>query len=294
MIRIGIIDHFLDEWHANMYPGWIRDPRHGGKFDVVSAWANIDSPNGIPTDEWCKRNRVNRALSRSELVDCCDAILVLSPDNPEYHEALSAEALMSGKPVYIDKTFALSLDSAKRMYETARIHKTPLYSTSALRYATELKWLTKHVDSGNRVEFASVRGPGSFATYGIHQIELLVRAMGAGAQSVIAFGSNMAPILHFEYADNRHSIMNHLKNCNFSIALQTTHENCFVTDIMDGFWDGFIDDLLRFFKTRHVSVKEGEVCSAIAMYEAGYAALQNPGKRIQIPTGGNLSRQGGV
>ena len=40
-MKIGFIDYFLDEWHANNYPKFIAD-ECGDDFTVAYAYAEID------------------------------------------------------------------------------------------------------------------------------------------------------------------------------------------------------------------------------------------------------------
>ena len=163
MRKIGFIDYFLDEWHANNYPAWIADPRNFGRYEIAYAWADADKPGGLTTGEWCAKFRVARSASIDELIGKSDCVAVLSPDNPERHEALSELALRSGKPVYVDKTFAVTREAADRMFDLAEKYSTPMYSTSALRYAKELGWLRENGMAQADVQFASARGPGIFA-----------------------------------------------------------------------------------------------------------------------------------
>ena len=37
-MKVGFIDYFLDEWHANNYPEWIKDMSNG-RYEVAYAWA---------------------------------------------------------------------------------------------------------------------------------------------------------------------------------------------------------------------------------------------------------------
>jgi hypothetical protein len=55
MKKIGFIDYFLDEWHANNYPSWIRDncAANGRDLELAYAWADIDKAGGISTEAWC-------------------------------------------------------------------------------------------------------------------------------------------------------------------------------------------------------------------------------------------------
>jgi hypothetical protein len=62
MKRIGLIDYYLSEWHANHYPEWIRQANEalGTDYRVTMAWAECEiSPiDGVSTDEWCEKNGV--------------------------------------------------------------------------------------------------------------------------------------------------------------------------------------------------------------------------------------------
>lgn len=42
MKKIGLIDYYLDEWHANHYPAWITEANAG--FQVCYAYAEADVP----------------------------------------------------------------------------------------------------------------------------------------------------------------------------------------------------------------------------------------------------------
>ncbi|MFA7637599.1 MAG: hypothetical protein WCX81_07535, partial [Monoglobales bacterium] len=55
MIKIGFIDYFLSEWHADMYPKWIEE-KTGGKYKVCYAYGKIDSPvGGMTNKEWAEK-----------------------------------------------------------------------------------------------------------------------------------------------------------------------------------------------------------------------------------------------
>ena len=115
-MKIGFIDYFLDEWHANHYPEWIRQASNG-EMTVCYAYADIDSPfGGKTTAEWCAAYGVEQCKTIEELVEKSDCIVVLSPDNCEQHERLCQSPLHSGKRCYVDKTFAPDLETAQRIF----------------------------------------------------------------------------------------------------------------------------------------------------------------------------------
>ena len=111
--KIGCIDYYLDEWHANNYPAWI-EKASGGAYTVAYAYGEIDSPlGGKTTAQWCDAMHVERCESIDALIEKSDCIIVLSPDNPKQHWALCQKPLRSGKRVYVDKTFAPTAQIAR-------------------------------------------------------------------------------------------------------------------------------------------------------------------------------------
>lgn len=99
MIKIGFIDFYLDEWHANNYPKWIQEQSEllGIPFKVAYAWEDHAREGGLSGKEWCAKFGVELLESREAVCEKSDVIVVLSPDNAEEHERLGREALMSGQ-----------------------------------------------------------------------------------------------------------------------------------------------------------------------------------------------------
>lgn len=170
MKKIGFIDYYISEWHANNYPLWMKAQR-ADDFDLCYVWAEKDiSPvDGRNTDEWCAQFGVERCASIAELCQKSDCIVILAPSNPEKHLAYASEALKYGKDTYIDKTFAPDHATAKKIFDIAQKYGTRFFSSSALRYATELDALVG-------VSGATTTGGGSsIEEYIIHQAEMLVK-----------------------------------------------------------------------------------------------------------------------
>ena len=227
MKRIGFIDYFLDEWHANNYPQWIAENcrNKGRDLEFAYAFAEIDKPGGLDTDSWCKKYGAEKLSSIDELVKKSDCIIVLSPDNPEHHERLSRIPLMSGKPVYIDKTFSPDLKTGVRIFEHAEKHGTPMFSSSALRFTKELaEYPNEEVNPGT-VEFVATTGPGSFETYSVHQLEMIVSLMGPGARRVKSLSTKNNRVLIMEYPDGRRASMHQMSKLPFQLTLQLKNGN---------------------------------------------------------------------
>lgn len=270
-MKLGLIDYYLDEFHANKYPGWIKEAS-SGEIQAVYAYAKIDSPNdgGLTTDKWCEVHGLQRINSIEELVDKSDGIIVLSPDNPEYHEELCQLPLRSGKPVYVDKTFAETKAIAERIFSIATSHNTPCYSTSALRYASEYADIDR-----SQVERIISRGPGPLAGYSIHQIEPIVALMGPGVRRVKYTGTTNLPAYICEYTDRRRAaVSHHGSECPFGMIVDFKGGSSKVVTVESDFFKSFICDMVDFFRSGDVKVPHEETIVAIAVLEAAIKASQ--------------------
>ena len=135
--RIGFIDLYINNWHANNYPAWFRTAKRADEFELGYAYEETPAPGSPSLEDWCAKNGMRPAHDIETVVANSDCLCVLAPNNPEAHDRLAALPLAAGKPLYVDKTFAPDKATAARFFETARRHGTPLMSTSALRYGEE-------------------------------------------------------------------------------------------------------------------------------------------------------------
>ena len=68
-MKIGFIDYYLDEWHANAYPAMIHEASNG-EMEVVYAYGQIASPiTGMTTQQWCEKYGVTMCDSIEELIE---------------------------------------------------------------------------------------------------------------------------------------------------------------------------------------------------------------------------------
>ena len=267
-MKLGLVDYFLDEFHANYYPEWIKEAS-GGEITAVYAYAEINSPKGgLTTDEWCAKYGIERVSSIEELVEKSDGIIVLSPDNPERHEELCRLPLQSGKPVYVDKTFAETKEIAERIFAAAVKHGTPCYSSSALRYATEYADIDR-----SQIENIVSRGPGSVETYTIHQLEPIIALMGPDIARVVFTGTKKWPAYVCEFADGRKaSVSHHSYECPFGMAIDFKDGTTKVIEVKSDFFKNFIAEMVDFFRTGKIKVPHEETIAVIASIEAAVKA----------------------
>ncbi len=284
MKTIGFIDHYIDEWHANNYPDWIRQSALGDKFDVVLAWEETTPEGKMSIDKWCAHQGVQKAAGIAQVVDRCDCIVVLSPDNPERHEDLADLPLRSGKPVYIDKPIAPSLAAAQRLFEKAHSHSTPMMSCSALRFGSALQDAVNEKVAQEPVHFVGARGGGSsFAVYSIHQLEMLVTLLGTGAEKVMQCGNQYAHVMLIHYRDGRRGAINVIDSHPFQLSVQYGDNQCIAIDTIDDFYPGLIEAMLHFFETGVSPISEEQTLEVAALNEAGVASLEAPYQWVKVP-----------
>ncbi|OCT12230.1 hypothetical protein A8709_30800 [Paenibacillus pectinilyticus] len=278
MKKIGFIDYFLDEWHAEKYPGWLSKASNE-RMEVAYAYGKANVDGKLSNAEWSEKKGIQLLHSIEEVVEKSDYLVVLSPDHAIYHEELSWLPLQSGKPTYIDKTFAPDRASALRMIEHADKHRTPMYSTSALRFAAEYADLEKQ-------GIASIcsLGPGLFENYAIHQVEPIISVMGTDVKRVMWTGTDKTPSLIIGYSDGRQATINlYGWECPFTMALHYDAGNSKFLKIESDFFGAFIANMIQFFDSGQPPVSHVETIAIATVLEMGMIAAKTPYQWLQLP-----------
>lgn len=279
MIKVGFIDYYLDEWHANNYPAWLKEASNG-EIVVAYCWAQIDSPHGgLTTAQWADKNGITLCQTQDELIEKSDVLCVLAPDNPETHEELTRKALQSGKITYIDKTFAPDLATAKRIFALADQCGTATMTSSALRYATEYTQL----DTTGLEAVFSVGGDDP-DVHLIHQLEPIVMLCGTEAVRAKNAGTVDYPLYVIEYKDGRRvSCACSGDGHPFQMSLAFKDRTCKTFSVASDFFHAFIVDLVEFYRTGIVTIPHEQTLAVMGMREACMRAKSIPDQWVDIP-----------
>lgn len=277
MLKIGFADYYLDNWHANYYPGFLREAiaKYGYDAAVTSAYALHDKEGGMTSVQWCRKNHMQLMGSMEEMIDSVDAIMVIAADNSSWHEEVCRLPLASGKPVFVDKTFAQDLETGKKMFEWAEKHSTPVMSTSAQRYCPSIQDYLER--EKGRTRFMSTVGPHDLSNYAVHQFEPIVAVMGIGVKRVKAFAvGNKVTQLILDYGDG--------KTASFTQTPNPWAEFCFM--VSDGekgerldssdFYVPTMKAILDFFETGISPVSKEETLEILALIDAAKEARETP------------------
>lgn len=281
MKKIGFIDYYLSEWHADNYPNWIKEANAalGTDYQVAYGWAELDvSPrDGVTTAQWCEKFGVTPCATLEEICEKSDVLLILAPSDPEKHLPYAKVALTYGKPTYIDKTFAPDLAEAKEMFAIAAAHSTPLFSSSALRYATEL-------DSVEGCYRIMTTGSGKTADeYIVHQAEMVVKKLGLGAKTAMAepWGEDEV-IFRVGYDDSRSAVMCYTQKASPFTLYMVGKEKTSWKKADSAFFPALLTDILRFYEEKTVSFDVAETLEVMKIREGVLKARETPNTWIEL------------
>ena len=281
-LKIGFADDYLDNWHCNYYPGFLRGAIRdlGLDMEVTHAYGMRTAPSGVTTGDWCRERDMIACRSMEELVESVDAVMVIAADDSRTHEEVSRIPLASGKPCFVDKTFAYDLAAAKRMYALADEHKTPVFSSSAQRYCQDvIDYKAAHPD---KPLFVSTVGPHSLDNYAVHQLEVIEALMGAGIRRLKAFaaGEGVTQLI-LDYGDGRFASFMQTPQPWAEFNFMVTEDGCgtngrrLVSDDRN-FYRNLMEAILGFFASGITPVPREETLEIVSVIETAREARRRP------------------
>ena len=191
-MKLGIIG--LDSSHAVQFSRILNGERelfHIGGHPVTAAY-----PGPVSQDFDMSRDRMENFTrevagdwgvklysSIAEVMKNSDAVFLEQVDARRRLEQFR-EMVCFGKPIYVDKPFALNTADCREMFKLAGQYGVPVLSTSSLRFADGLTAALKQCE-WHSVIGADFFGPMPFTAtqpgyfwYGVHMADMLYRTMG--------------------------------------------------------------------------------------------------------------------
>jgi len=200
----------------------------------------------------------------STIEECCeksDVLLILAPSTPEKHLPYAKIALSYKKPTYIDKTFAPNLAQAKEIFSIAAKYGTPVFSTSALRYADELK------DVEGARSLITTGGGRSAEEYVVHQLEMIVKTMGCDVSAVSATAQGDQRIYRVLYKDGRAATAIYAPALPFSFCGELADGSSVSRNASSDFFKMLIYKILCFYENGDVDFSAEETLKVMQLRE---------------------------
>ena len=280
MKKIGFVDYYISEWHANNYPAWIKEASEklGLEYEVAYAWAEeyvspVDKRN---TDEWCRDFCIERCETIAELCEKSDFLVVLAPSNPEKHLDYASEVLKYGKRTYIDKTFAPDYKTARKIFNIGEKYGADFFSSSALRYNSALDGL-----AGSKY-ITTFGGGSNFPEYAVHQAEMVIATMRCEAVSAKVEKQGSQFITSVKLADGRAATMIYAPSLSYGIMAEREDGTSVYKSAAAGHFQSLMLDILNFFETGEHSFDPSETLLVMKLRESMLRGTESLGEWIEV------------
>jgi predicted dehydrogenase len=218
MIRLGIVDfdtsHVVEITRRLEHKGVAKDQWvEGARIVAACPGESKIMPERIPGyKKEMEKLGIPLVEKPEELIGKVDGVLVESQEGG-VHLARARPFLEASLPCFIDKPFTCSLEDARKIVALAEKKKVGVFSSSSLRYATELTAFLADSDHGpiqGVVAYGPApvheadpkRNPGLYH-YGIHVVEILYTLMGPGCQRVTCTHDRSVDVVTGQWKDGR-------------------------------------------------------------------------------------------
>lgn len=300
-LKLGIIG--LDTSHVIVFSDEFNntEAKHhipGAKVVAAFPGGSPDLPSSIDrvpgyTKDLREKFGVQIMDSIEAVVAASDAILHTSLDGRTHLEQFKRIAAAGpGKPVFVDKPFALSTAVAKEIFAVAAQHGCPIFTSSSLRFTGAL---TRVVTPETRptVKGAQFSGPAAFEAtnpgfywYGIHPIEMLYTTMGPGCRSVRCVGLDHFDVITGVWADGRIGTVQTNRTGNYEyhglVHFEKTTVPVNVQTETKGFFSCLAEVIIEFFRTGTPPVDAAETVELIRFIEAANESRAHGGREVTL------------
>ena len=294
-IRIGIIG--LDTSHVPAFTSLFNDPKNqgdlagfkvvagyrGGSKDIKASYSRVDMFTAQIRDKY----GVEIVDTIDELVEKVDVVLIESVDGrPHLEQAMPV--FKAGKKVFIDKPIAGSLADVLMIFAMAKKYNTPVFSSSSLRFATNIQAVKKDPKLGK------VRGCFSYSPceiephhpdlfwYGVHGVESLYTIMGTGCKSVTRTHAKDADCVTGLWADGRIGTYRGLRVAANYGTVTFGDKGIVSTTGYVGGYRPLVVEIAKFFRTGVPPVSAEETTEIFAFMEAADESKRQNGAPVTL------------
>jgi predicted dehydrogenase len=214
--RIGIIG--LDTSHTVAFTKLLQgDAPPEQKVDGMRVVKAMRFPSVFQTEEGQNDRQAQLEKWGVTMVDTVADVLrdvdaiFLEINDPALHLEYFEKVAACGKPIFLDKPLASSLESGRKIAAIAQANSTRVWSASSLRFTKKLVSMMQEI---SEPLLCNVYGPlgkaaagSDLVWYGCHATEMLTTIMGTGAQSVWAKEDSRGIVAIVNYGNARRGII---------------------------------------------------------------------------------------
>lgn len=292
-LRAGLIG--LDTSHVPAFSRIFNNAKASG--DVAGIKVVAGYPGG--TDFPASRDRVEKFTEQirgmgieivdsiPKLLERVDVVLLESVDG-RIHLQEAIPVIKAGKPLFIDKPVAGSLADAIAIYDLAKKHNVPCFSSSSSRFGAEIEQLRQSEEVG-RIASVETWGSCSYQEgtpdmffYGIHGIERLFALMGPGCETVTRIQGKDADLVSGLWNDGRIGTYRGIRRGKATTGAVIFGSNGILQPEQSGSYEDLCGQIGRFFKTGKAPVSPEETIEIFAFMEAADESKRQGGAPISL------------
>ncbi len=297
-MRAGIIG--CDTSHAPAFTAILNDAQgrdHVPGLRVVAAFpgGSRDLPAsadrvGKFTEELRERWKVEIVESIPALCAKVDAVLLLTVDGRP-HLDQARPVISAKKPLFIDKPMAASVSDAREIFRLAAASGVPVFSSSALRFASRIQRARRDPDLGP-VLGCEAFGPSPTEShhpdlfwYGIHGVEILFTVMGPGCESVVRTHTEGADLVVGRWKDGRiGSFRGIRKGAEPYGALVFAEKKVVQVEPQSGenIYRPLLEEIVKFFRTGKPPIDPQETLEILTFMEAADLSKKEGGRPVGL------------
>src|SRR5262245_8292367 len=292
-LRAGMIG--LDTSHVPAFAKLFNSPTAAGDLAGIKIVAGYPGGTDIPAS----RDRVARFTEQirgmgieivdtiPKLLEKADVVLIESVDG-RIHLQEAVPVIKAGKPLWIDKPVAGSLSDAVVIYELAKKHRVPVFSSSSLRFGPGLVAVLKDEAVGP-ILGAATWGSCSYSPgtpdlffYGIHGVEPLFTIMGRGCETVSRVQTDGIDFVTGVWKGGRVGTYRGIRRGAAGSGATIFGTKSIVQADKLGGYEDLCREIGRFFKTGQSPVAAEETLEIFAFMEAADESKRQGGAHVSL------------
>ena len=293
LLRAGIIG--LDTSHVPAFTKLFNDPKAVGDLAGIRIVAGYPGGTDMPASkdrvakftEQIREMGVEIVESIPQLLEKVDVVLLESVDG-RIHLEEAKQIFPSGKPVFIDKPLAGNLPEAIAIFELAKKHKVPVFSSSSTRFGAGLVGLEGNKELGDLLG-ATTWGPCSYQSgtpdlffYAIHGVEALYTIMGTGCETVSRVKGPVHDQVTGTWQDGRLGVYRGIVKGKAGFGATVYGSNGIVQVSESPNYGLLCHEIAKFFRSGVPPVSEEETLELLTFMEAADESIRQGGKAVSI------------
>ncbi len=290
-LRLGIVG--TDTSHVTEFAKLLNDdssPQHVPGARVVAAFkgGSKDLPDSYKrVDKFADQLRAKWNIEFvPDILSLCakvDGVMIESVDGRQHLEQVK-QALTCGKPIWIDKPLASSLEDALEIDRAAK-GRAPWFSASALRYGADVD-AVRFADATDVIAWGAGplgREQLDLTYYTIHVVELLYAVLGPGCEEVTRTHTDASDAIVGKWKGGKIGEVRALRpDSDYGVLVFRGGGKMAVSPKIDDSYRPLVAEIVKFFETKRPPVPNEETLEVMEFMSAAQRSMSLGGAPVKL------------